>query len=107
MAVIVAKGAKLGEAKASNALADILVVRLPRKRVELKHRHTSGIIKCPAMSKESSRFSSASFLLSEKGTCEPVRMTGFPRFCNMKLNAEQVYAKLSVPCKTTKPSKSI
>ena len=32
------------------------------------------------MSSESSKFSSASFLRSANGTCEPVRITGFPRF---------------------------
>ena len=68
MAVIVAKGGKFGEPKASKALADIFVVLLPLKRVELKHRHTSGIMKWPAMSSESSRFSRASFLRSAKGT---------------------------------------
>jgi hypothetical protein len=68
MAVILAKGERLGESNASNALADIFVVLLPLNKVELKHRQTSGIMKCPAMSKESSRFSRASFFLSEKGT---------------------------------------
>lgn len=32
---------------------------------------------------------------SDKGTY--VKITGFPKFLNMKLTAEQVYAKLSVP----------
>ena len=72
IAVILAKGARLGDANASNALADTLVVLLPRNKVELKQRHTSGIIKCPAMSNESSRFSSASFFRSENGTCDPI-----------------------------------
>ncbi|OQU96873.1 hypothetical protein CLAIMM_02894 [Cladophialophora immunda] len=41
--------------------------------VELKQRQTSGIMKCPAMSRESRRFSRASFLRSEKGTWDPLR----------------------------------
>ena len=71
IAVILAKGGKFGDAKASNALAETLVVRLPRNKVELKQRHISGIMKCPAMSRESRRFSMASFLRSEKGTWDP------------------------------------
>ena len=67
IAVMVAKAGRFGEAKASNALADTLVVLLPLNKVELKHRHTSGIMKWPAMSSESRRFSKASFLRSEKG----------------------------------------
>lgn len=97
MAVIVANGGRFGDANASNALAEILVVRFPRYSVELKHKQTSGIMKCPAMSRESSRFSRASFFRSENGTCDPVSITGLPRFENMKLSAEAVYARLSVP----------
>jgi hypothetical protein len=71
MAVMVAKGGRFGDAKASKALAEILVVLFPLNKVELKQRHTSGIIKCPAMSRESSMFSRASFFRSEKGTWDP------------------------------------
>ncbi len=45
IAVIVAKGGRFGEANASNALAETLVVLLPLNNVELKHKHTSGIMK--------------------------------------------------------------
>ena len=38
------------------------------------------------------------------GNCEPVRMTGFVRFSNMKLRAEAVKAIVSVPWRMTKPS---
>jgi hypothetical protein len=39
--------------------------------------------------------------------CEPVRITGFPRFRRVKESAEEVYAKESVPWRTTKPSKRV
>ena len=64
-----------GEGARDGRLTDILVVLLPRKSFELKQRHTSGIMKCPAMSSESSRFSSASFLRSEKGTWDPAAVS--------------------------------
>ena len=73
IAVIVAKGGRLGEAKASKELAETLVVLLPLNKVELKHRQTSGTMKWPAMSSESSRFSKASVFRSEKGTWDPVK----------------------------------
>ena len=38
------------------------------------------------------------------GSCEPVMMTGFPKFSSMKLSAEAVYDIVSVPCRMTKPS---
>lgn len=37
-------------------------------------------------------------------TCEPVRMTGLPRFSHMKDRAEAVYAIVSVPWRITNPS---
>src|SRR2546423_12331783 len=80
IAVIVASGGRFGEPNASNALAEIFVVLFPRNNFELKHRHTSGIMKCPAISREFNRFSNASFLRSKKGVWEPVSMTGLPRF---------------------------
>jgi hypothetical protein len=45
IAVIVARGGRFGDPKASKALAEIFVVLFPRKSVELKHKHTSGIMK--------------------------------------------------------------
>lgn len=58
-----------------------------------------------ATTSDPSRLSVASFCSSSMGACDPVRTTGFPRFCSMKLRAEHVYARLSVPWSTTKPSK--
>ena len=75
IAVIVARAGMLGEPNASNELAETLVVRLPLNKVELKHKHTSGIMKWPAMSSESSKFSTASFFRSEIGTCDPERIS--------------------------------
>ena len=62
-----ASGGKLGEAKASKALADTFVARFPRKILELKHRQTSGIMKWPAISMESSKFATASVFRSATG----------------------------------------
>lgn len=71
----VSRALGMEEALAPGGLTDILVVLLPRKSLELKHRHTSGIMKCPAMSSESNRFSRASFLRSEKGTWDPAAVS--------------------------------
>jgi hypothetical protein len=38
------------------------------------------------------------------GAWEPVRITGFPKLLIIKLSAELVYARLSVPCRITKAS---
>src|SRR5215469_17603055 len=95
--VISARGGKFGLANASNSSADIFVVLLPRNSLELKRRQTSGIIKCPAIMRELRRLASASFWSSMMDACEPVRMTGFPRLCSMKLKADAVYARESVP----------
>jgi hypothetical protein len=59
----------------------------------------------PAMIKLPSRLSTASLCSAKIEACEPVRMMGFPRWQHMKERAELVYARLSVPCSTTNPSK--
>lgn len=40
-----------------------------------------------------------------KGICEPVKTTGLFKFSSIKLNAVAAYAIVSVPIRTTKPSK--
>lgn len=52
MAVMVARGSQLGEAKASKEEADTFVVRFPRKSLWWKKRQTSGIMKVPAKMRE-------------------------------------------------------
>jgi hypothetical protein len=105
--VVTASGGQLGESKAAKSLAATLHDRLPLKSLLLKYRHTSGITKWPATTNDPRRLSVASFWSSSIGACAPVRTTVLPRFCSMKLSAEQVYAKLSVPCSTTNASKSV
>ncbi len=48
-----------------------------------------------------------SLRVSTTGICEPVTTTGLPKWDNMKLNALAVYDRVSVPCNTTNPSKSV
>ena len=57
-----------------------------------------------AISIEVTKFSRPSLLTMPIGSCEPVKTTGFARFSSIKLNAEALYAIVSEPCKTTKPS---
>lgn len=52
MAVIVARGSQLGEAKASKEEAETFVVRFPRKSLWWKKRQTSGIMNVPARMRE-------------------------------------------------------
>ena len=72
--------------------------------------HTSGTMGLPslrrvaAISMAEMRFSLPSVRSMSMGSWLPVRMTGLPRFSSMKLSAEAVYAIVSVPCSTTKPS---
>ena len=40
----------------------------------------------------------------ESGICEPVTITGLVKFSNINDSAEAVYAIVSVPWSTTKPS---
>ena len=40
----------------------------------------------------------------ESGICDPVKITGFPKFVIKNETAEAVYTIVSVPCTTTKPS---
>ncbi len=37
-------------------------------------------------------------MMDDKGSTEPVNMTGFPRFSSIKDNADEAYAIVSVPC---------
>lgn len=60
MAEIFARGSKFGEAKAENDDAETLVVRFPRYKAWWKNRHTSGMVKVPAMMREPSKLSTAS-----------------------------------------------
>ena len=39
-------------------------------------------------------------------TCDPVTITVLPRFSSMNESAEEVYARVSVPCRMRKPSNS-
>ena len=55
-----ASGSQSGEAKASNEEVDILVVRLPRKSLWWKNRHTSGIMNVPAKIRDPKRLPTAS-----------------------------------------------
>ena len=52
-----------------------------------------------------SRFSRPSVRGMPIGNWDPVKITGFRRPSSMKLKAEAVYAMVSVPWSTTKPSK--
>jgi hypothetical protein len=58
--VTFARGSQFGLAKASKEEAETLVVRLPLYSVWWKKRHTSGIIKVPAIIKLPRRLSTAS-----------------------------------------------
>ena len=72
---------------------------------------TSGTIGVPfgylaaAISIAVIRFSLPSVRNAPIGNWLPVKTTGLLRFSSIKLNAEAVYAIVSVPCKMTKPSK--
>ena len=71
---------------------------------------TSGTMGLPRLSVAAAismlvrRFSFPSVRRRPMGSCDPVMMTGFPRFCSMKLSALAVYAIVSVPWRSTKPS---
>ena len=59
----------------------------------------------PAIMRLPSKLSTASDCSAKIEAWEPVRMIGFPRWEHMKERAELVYARESVPCRMTKPSK--
>jgi hypothetical protein len=50
------------------------------------------------------RFSRASLRISHSGICDPVMITGLRRPASRNGTADAVYAIVSVPCSTTKPS---
>ncbi|MNR47023.1 hypothetical protein D3C85_1660750 [compost metagenome] len=56
--------------------------------------------------REFSRLICPSERSSASGICDPVTITGLPRFSSMNDSAEAVNAIVSVPCRITKPSYS-
>ena len=107
-----ARVGKLGERKASNALEFTFVERLPLSSWELKKMLTSGTMALPrmslaaAISTADTRFSLPSVRGEPMGSWLPVKITGLCRWSSMKLSTDALYAMVSVPWSTMKPSYS-
>ena len=78
------------ERKALMALQSIFVHRFPRNNFPAKKRETSGTRNCVQHANAPRRFVTASESGCEIGICDPVNMTGLPRFLRMKLRADAV-----------------
>ncbi len=102
---ISASGDKFGLSKAFSLDVFTLVARQPRNSRSWKKIHTSETVSLLAKIVAMMRFFRASVYGSLNGICEPGNITGLPKFWKMKLKADAAYAMVSVPIKTTNPSK--
>jgi hypothetical protein len=83
-------GEKLGVLKAVISTVLSLVTLFPLRSLFAKKTKTSGILKCPATSREPSRLSTASFLSSRRGIYDPVMITVLFRFSSINERADAV-----------------
>jgi len=102
---ILARGSSLGESNASSNDVLTLVALHARRSRSWKKIATSWSVSRQAKINAMIKFFLASLYGSPSGICDPVKITGLPRFSNMKLNALAAYAIVSVPVSTTNPSK--
>lgn len=87
---IIPNGSKFGELKASISLVLSFVVLLPLSILLWKNSNTSGMLKCPAISKDPNKFSTASFLNSSMGIYDPVIITDLFKFSSINERPEAV-----------------
>jgi len=104
---MLASGGMFGESKARKRCVLTFVDRQPRNRRSWKKMPTSLTLSRAAKIKDMMRFRRASLYASQSGICDPVTMTGLPRFSSMNASADATYAIVSVPVTTTNPSKSM
>ena len=95
---------KFGDLNASKCSVFTFTVLFPLYNWSSKYIQTSQILLLHAISIEVIRFSFASVLLTPIGICDPVNIIGLFSPWIRKLIADAVYAIVSVPWRTTKPS---
>ena len=91
--------------KALNERVRVFLARVPKITLPSKTMRTPKAPSSAQNKKASARLRRASVSREYTDFCEPVRTIGFELFCTRYESAAAVYAMVSVPCVTTKPSK--